>query len=955
MRLGLLIVFLFNFSYAKDMKHKIQSLIELREESLAATDDTNSESENNLRSMRNDTSTIWFDDLEGDITGWSIGQGWSHSEQSSYSPTNSFHMDDDNFDLMSEVISPTITLPNLSSEFEILKMNFALWADLPDFDGSGDNYLEDYYWVDIANLSDVPVYFHQSAEDSYDGQNWWCADPALSGYLDAWIQVLNTPTITVPDGGKLSTMMKWGIEDPSGAAVTGTCTDGWDAANVRISTDGGNTWGLLVGNDPYDFNYAYGFIYNDADYDCGGSLENVAAGWGGQSDWHQVEFDLSSYAGQDVIIQFAFGSDPSYSTPDDNTIPGFRVDNITVTDGSGNVVFFDNADDQVQMTPANSFEFSWVQLFYDYGDITRPGSLGWEVYPPGAPFNGNSQLDISEYAGADIKIRLTGRMDENDDGGSGEGLFFDDIHVWKVSVNSLPPVTNLNSVAGNAQVVVSWDLPPSEQYDNDEVYYHSNSADNAYYWSIPNEIRFGSLFTIPFGATTFTIHNARFGAEHNDPTVTDIPTVIEGYNVSPTGIAETTPLYSLNATLTSGDLSQVDIPDWTFEGSFLISMQADSNVSMYVDETAQTFYSYFRSDDFGFTGWYELVEDGGGTGEWLISVNVSTTGEIIEPEFNVYRSVDGGGFNPTFNGMGLSTNEYIDNFVSNGTQYCYQVEAVYDGEPSSLAGPTCSVPEAQTIYEIAYDDGTEETSINAGNMNSLCVKFTPEAYPVDLYRVSFYCVGNENGVQFVNVWDDDGENGGPGTLLLPNFPTTFTGGIWTPVSLSQFGVVISDGSFYVGWTELSQVPVGVDADNPSTNSYIDIGFGSGFEPFGTYFEGALMIRAEVDSVNALNVVENIDATIPSSFVLEQNFPNPFNPVTNISFGLVTSGLTSIDLFDVNGKKVRQLMNQQLSAGRHSYRLNSSELSSGMYFYTINVEGSSGRLLFSETKKMILMK
>ena len=40
-----------------------------------------------------------------------------------------------------------------------MKMNFALRVDLPDFDGDGDNYLEDYYWVDIANVSDVPVYF----------------------------------------------------------------------------------------------------------------------------------------------------------------------------------------------------------------------------------------------------------------------------------------------------------------------------------------------------------------------------------------------------------------------------------------------------------------------------------------------------------------------------------------------------------------------------------------------------------------------------------------------------------------------------------------------------------------------------------------------------------------------------------------------------------------------------
>ena len=73
-------------------------------------------------------------------------------------------------------------------------------------------------------------------------------------------------------------------------------------ANVRISTDGGATWNLLTGDDPYDFNYGYGWIYNESEYDCGGSLEQVAAGWGGQADWHEVNFDLSAYEGQEVIV-----------------------------------------------------------------------------------------------------------------------------------------------------------------------------------------------------------------------------------------------------------------------------------------------------------------------------------------------------------------------------------------------------------------------------------------------------------------------------------------------------------------------------------------------------------------------------------------------------------------------------------------------------------------------------
>ena len=87
----------------------------------------------------------------------------------------------------------------------------------------------------------------------------------------------------------------------------------------------------------------------------------MAAGWGGQADWHEVNFDLSLYEGQEVIVQFAFGSDPSYSTIDDPTITGFKIDNIQVTDGNGNVVFSDNADDEVSMVPMNGLEYAWEQ------------------------------------------------------------------------------------------------------------------------------------------------------------------------------------------------------------------------------------------------------------------------------------------------------------------------------------------------------------------------------------------------------------------------------------------------------------------------------------------------------------------------------------------------------------------------------------------------------------------
>ena len=67
--------------------------------------------------------------------------------------------------------------------------------------------------------------------------------------------------------------MWWGLEDPAGAVVAGTCTDGWDQANVQISVDGGETFSMLEGSHAYDFGCGYGMVYNG--FDClsaGGGL-----------------------------------------------------------------------------------------------------------------------------------------------------------------------------------------------------------------------------------------------------------------------------------------------------------------------------------------------------------------------------------------------------------------------------------------------------------------------------------------------------------------------------------------------------------------------------------------------------------------------------------------------------------------------------------------------------------
>jgi hypothetical protein len=87
----------------------------------------------------------------------------------------------------------------------------------------------------------------------------------------------------------------------------------------------------------------------------------------------------------------------------------------------------------------------------------------------------------------------------------------------------------------------------------------------------------------------------------------------------------------------------------------------------------------------------------------------------------------------------------------------------------------------------------------------------------------------------------------------------------------------------------------------------------------------------------------------ANYSLEQNFPNPFNPITKISYTLAKSGFVEIDVFDMLGRKVKTSVNEFQTYGNHQSIFDASELSSGIYFYQIK----SGN--FIQTKKMILLK
>lgn len=113
---------------------------------------------------------------------------------------------------------------------------------------------------------------------------------------------------------------------------------------------------------------------------------------------------------------------------------------------------------------------------------------------------------------------------------------------------------------------------------------------------------------------------------------------------------------------------------------------------------------------------------------------------------------------------------------------------------------------------------------------------------------------------------------------------------------------------------------------------------------------------EDGEITCIIIVTGIDdlynvSGIPDEYYLSNNYPNPFNPSTTISFGLPEQSTVSLQIFDITGKVVEQLLqNEYLPAGTYNYSFNAKNLASGIYFYRLHTNNN-----FVETKKLILMK
>ncbi len=124
---------------------------------------------------------------------------------------------------------------------------------------------------------------------------------------------------------------------------------------------------------------------------------------------------------------------------------------------------------------------------------------------------------------------------------------------------------------------------------------------------------------------------------------------------------------------------------------------------------------------------------------------------------------------------------------------------------------------------------------------------------------------------------------------------------------------------------------------------------------GKYFYRLKMI--DKDGRFRYSQIISLEINKGNQFVLNQNYPNPVKGSTRISYSLPTNGLVSIEVLNIEGKRMTNLVNAQQLAGSYNIGFNSSQINNakGNYFYRIIVKGKNNEVLFTETKQMVVVE
>ena len=268
----------------------------------------------------------------------------------------------------------------------------------------------------------------------------------------------------------------------------------------------------------------------------------------------------------------------------------------------------------------------------------------------------------------------------------------------------------------------------------------------------------------------------------------------------------------------------------------------------------------------------------------------------------------------------------------------------------SLSKASGTWPASGSSATLKVTDGVDTVDLRIDNDTDIDGNTEP-TWPVDILGI---------GSQFDNSAPYDG-----GYQIFPRFyATDFLPAGTIPVELTSLAATSSNKKVTLTWSTATETNNrGFDIERKSsTTEWTKIGFVSGF---GTTTEaqqysftdnnptvGKYSYRLKQIDLNGTfeySKVVEVEVLAPSVFELSQNYPNPFNPTTKINYSVPFDSKVTISIYSITGELVRELVNDNVTAGTYSVDFNGSNLASGMYIYKM-VAGS-----FVQTHKMMLMK
>ncbi len=880
-------------------------------------------------------SVYYLEDFESGATGWttmdltSPGYMWHADNFNGYAGTNSWWCADPllmgyNNHWLQYLVTPTLNFTGVTNPVLTFNMYYAVESpggEPPPYDGwDGCN-----VWVSVNGGTTWQVI--NPTTPAYNCQNLysfgfeWGMGPGIAGWGGSSGGWVNASFNLAPLVGYSNVKLRFAFcSDPAYCTIDNPSLYGFFVDNVLI-TAGATT--LLNNNAdgtaiPGPFTYATG--PTSGDY---WALSTASA----HSPTHSMRCNTTNHfslsdavvspwldivAGNQTAFRFWLWCDmPDWDGDGDNYLEDYYHIEVT-TD-----------------------EVIWNEVFYDYGDSTRPGGGIWEQYLPGMPFNGNLNLDLSAYAGQQIKLRWRVITDDNNDGGVGTGLYIDDLELFTTGLQhdvsaqkmKVPMPTSayfdtihcsveLHNLGLNAEPVV----PAFYRINN------GTAVPLAPWANIPagGMVMKNFNWVTPAPANFFFDSWTALGSDED-----------RSNDTSKAGMVE----------LTAANVFEFgyDNRQYSYEPS-VYYFNFDAGEGAYIRYTPTSDGVNFNMNA---TSLKALFQN---TGSIRVHIMEPGTASTPGPEVANFVATVTTVF-PNWQTISLTNIAYLQNThtdfwvwyetITAGAAQLMGWNDIVHGTGHFFANfGTGLAPSDYDFFARAVFNGPS-TSPN------LTMTMTPTgsvSFPAAGGTLNYNIAGANNGSSSatVDIWVN---------VTLPN--GTYYGPVLGPVNN-----MVMPAGFSTNRDRTLTIPGSAPAGTYHLNGYM--GDYSTTTPVYWAFDSFIFTKSAdlngspwvgdwfVDSGEPFEVEAGVPV-LPQVYSLEQNFPNPFNPATTLRFSLPEAGHVTLAVYDASGRLVTTLVEGMREAGNHEVTFDAANLSSGVYLYRMQ----AGE--FAASGKMVLMK